>query len=293
MPVDSLPARLAPLVQQAGHDKSSAASSSLCAAVAAFALQCAAQHGLLVVVPGFDCRMVVAVEHALRMMTCYSGPPSSCALEVSQQVPQGLTQAAQAAADAGRAGRSPACAHDLAAPRDPLGQQRRGAGSMGACGGEAPGQPALAEPLGQVGLGVSTLGSSSFPEQHTPAEPEATAPVGQQEGGGTSSPGTPKAPPAIAAGTSSVPAALPQHFRQPLRPWLDHLGAVNQPLWQALLQNIASLLMASPGEWGLCVHQVPGGDSLHADLTTGSLQRCTHAFLPDSGPRHCSLHTGH
>ena len=75
---------------------------------------------------------------------------------------------------------------------------------------------------------------------------------------------------------------LPQQIRQPLRPWLDHLGAVNQPLWQALLRSVASLLMARPGECGVC---------LHAYSTAGSFQRCIHAFLPDRSPWHCSLHT--
>ena len=292
MPADSLPAQLAPLVQQLGDERtSSAASSSLCAAVAPFALQCAAQHGLLVVVPGFDCCMVVAVEHALRLMTCYSGPLPSSPLEASQQVQYGLMQAAQAAADAGRAGRDPAGAQGLAAPQEPLGQQRRAAGSLGACETEAPGEPALAQPLGQLGPGASTLGSSSSPEQHTPAGPQTAAPLGRQEGG-INNPGTPWAPPAgSAAGTSSVPIALPQQIRQPLRPWLDHLGAVNQPLWQALLQNIASLLMARPGECGLSLQHLTWGDSLHAELTAGSLQRCFCAFLPDSDPWHCQLNT--
>ena len=257
MPADSLPAQLAPLVQQPGNAKSSAASSSICAAVAPFALQCAAQHGLLVVVPGFDGRMVVAVEHALRVMTCYSGPLPSSVLEASQQVHHGLMQAARAAADAGRAGRSPASVQGLAASQEPLGRQTCGAGNMGAREAKAPGQPAL----GQVGLGAGTLGSSSSPEQHSPAGPETAAPLGQQEGG-TSNPGTPQPPPAgSAAGTSSVPAALPQQIRQPLRPWLDHLGAMNQPLWQALLRSVASLLMARPGECGLCLQPSPGGYS--------------------------------
>ena len=292
VPADSLPAQLAPLVQQLGNDRtSSAASSSLCAAVAPFALQCAAQHGLLVLVPGFDCHMVVAVEHALRVMTCYIGPLPSSPLEASQQVHHGLMQAAQAAADAGRAGRDPAGAQGLAALQEPLGQQRRGAGSLGACEAEAPGEPALSQPLGQLGPGASTLESFLSPEQHTPAGPQTAAPLGRQEGG-ISNPGTPGAPPAgRAAGTSSAPAALPQQIRQPLRPWLDHWGAVNQPLWQALLQIIASLLMARPGECGLRLQHLTWGDSLHAELTAESLQRCCHAFLPDSGPWHCNLPT--